>query len=443
MSSATVQQNCQKAFGRRYEPLCGEQLNLCMRYGIVSGLCKRSMYTQVLFPIRSINPSHTLTQQEVDDPALRNELIEASTALLLDLNEPVNPNAALLPYVPALKSMQTAPAEKDHTTEESDQLLDYAIAHVRGLMLDPTTEAPPGMSTQSSGRTITSNDTADTEDLAAGPSSSSYLLPKQQYNVFFGSSSAIIDRAELEFCQDSSDGKPVELGRGVTGVVYRAIRGQVQRVAVKVLSARASVRQRNDFLQEMHTLQQCRDRHIVQFYGAVVPDEQENNAVVSEQDVGTHIPTNQFMLVMELMEGGTLYDAIANDDMHNRMFGWWRRGKSIALDIARGLAYLHSRNITHMDMKSANVLLTRDMRPKIGDVGFARAVRASSVGTSASTALGTFAWSAPELLLGEACDEAVDIFSFGVVLWEICTGLQPVRGAMMAPEYVGKEGVVS
>lgn len=348
-------------------------------------------------------------QQEVDDPAVRNELIEASTALLLDLNQPANPNAALLPYVPALKAIPSGtamPSTADDASQE--QQLDYAIARVRGLVLDPSETA--GMSTQSSGRSAVTSSDADAEhgESAAAASTSTapaattntYLLPREQYNVFFGSSSALIDRSELEFATDAG-GKHVELGRGVTGIVYRAVRGQVQRVAVKVLSARASLRQRQDFLHEMHTLQQCRDRHIVQFYGAVVPDE-------APDDMRPDAAANdQFMLVMELMEGGTLYDALANDDSTKRTFGWWRRGKGIALDIARGLAYLHSRHITHMDVKSANVLLTRDKRPKIGDVGFAKAVRATAAGTSTQSALGTFAWSAPELLLGEQCSEAV------------------------------------
>lgn len=80
------------------------------------------------------------------------------------------------------------------------------------------------------------------------------------------------------------------------------------------------------------------------------------------------------------------------------------------------------------------MLLTRDKRPKIGDVGFAKAVRATA--GSMSGTLGTFAWAAPELLLGEPCDESADMFSFGVILWELCTGQQPVRGAMAHIGYV-------
>lgn len=85
------------------------------------------------------------------------------------------------------------------------------------------------------------------------------------------------------------------------------------------------------------------------------------------------------------------------------------------------------------------VLLTRDKRPKIADVGFAKAVRATAM--SSGGTLGTFAWAAPELLLGEQCDESTDMFSFGVILWEICTGQQPVRGAMANVPYVCNNSV--
>lgn len=81
------------------------------------------------------------------------------------------------------------------------------------------------------------------------------------------------------------------------------------------------------------------------------------------------------------------------------------------------------------------MLLTRDKRPKIADVGFAKAVLATNGSVSNGT-LGTFAWAAPELLLGEQCDESADMFSFGVILWELCTGQQPVRGAMAQVQYV-------
>lgn len=185
------------------------------------------------------------------------------------------------------------------------------------------------------GLTVSAADTSNASTAASSAVSSKYTLPPGQQSVFFGSGDGLIPSSELSFTRDADGNLAGELGRGVTGVVYRAVRGEVQKVAVKVLPTRSSARQRADFLREMQILQSCRDRHIVQFYGAVVEE-------------GTDL-----MLVMELMEGGTLYDAISNDATGS--FLWWRRGKSVALDIARGLAFLHSRGVLHMDMKSANV----------------------------------------------------------------------------------------
>ena len=71
------------------------------------------------------------------------------------------------------------------------------------------------------------------------------------------------------------------------------------------------------------------------------------------------------------------------------------RGRKIALDVARGLVHLHSREIVHMDLKSPNILLGKDLTAKIADVGLARSVTNSSL--TQMTSIGTMAWAAPEL----------------------------------------------
>lgn len=71
------------------------------------------------------------------------------------------------------------------------------------------------------------------------------------------------------------------------------------------------------------------------------------------------------------------------------------RGRKIALDVARGLVHLHSREIVHMDLKSPNILLGKDMTAKIADVGLARSINNSQI--TQMTSIGTMAWAAPEL----------------------------------------------
>lgn len=130
----------------------------------------------------------------------------------------------------------------------------------------------------------------------------------------------------------------------------------------------------------------CRDRNIVQFLGAVLEGKEA-------------------MLVTEFMEGGDLFAAL-----HGTVggsFTWYKgscgarqalpgMGKRIALDIARGLHFLHTRRIVHLDLKSSNVLLGRNYAAKIADVGMAmwmQRAEDSVWSITLSDCVGTFAWS--------------------------------------------------
>ncbi|KAL0034790.1 hypothetical protein WJX77_007383 [Trebouxia sp. C0004] len=240
------------------------------------------------------------------------------------------------------------------------------------------------------------------------------------------------------------DGRKWELGAGAFSRVYRGLLRGVQVVAVKVfndgpqytsdssqerLQTLQVLKQQRETLvrQEIAVLKSCRDHNIVQFVGAC-------------------IQRNQTMLITEFMEGGDLYHAIARDTLGR--FAWYRRsapdgprlaglGRRIALDVARGLHFLHSRKIVHFDLKSANILLARDNTAKIADVGLAKIMHRQFL--SSLYNVGTFAWSAPEVLLGKStCTEKVDIYSYGVVLWEICAGEAP-DGRQLRPLRIPEE----
>ncbi|DBB18025.1 hypothetical protein WJX82_008169 [Trebouxia sp. C0006] len=240
------------------------------------------------------------------------------------------------------------------------------------------------------------------------------------------------------------DGRKWELGAGAFSRVYRGLLRGVQVVAVKVfndgpqytsdssqerLQTLQVLKQQRETLirQEIAVLKSCRDHNIVQFVGACIQREQT-------------------MLITEFMEGGDLYHAIARDTLGR--FAWYRRshadgprlpglGRRIALDVARGLHFLHSRKIVHFDLKSANLLLARDNTAKIADVGLAKIMHRQFL--SSLYNVGTFAWSAPEVLLGKStCTEKVDIYSYGVVLWEICAGEAP-DGRQLRPLRVPEE----
>ena len=102
------------------------------------------------------------------------------------------------------------------------------------------------------------------------------------------------------------------------------------------------------------------------------------------------------------------------------------RTHAVAIAVARGMSYLHSRSppILHLDLKSPNILVDEKWRVKIADFGLARMRQATQV-SAKSEFHGTPEWMAPEMLRAESYDERADSYSFGVVLWELLTARKP------------------
>jgi Serine/threonine protein kinase len=92
----------------------------------------------------------------------------------------------------------------------------------------------------------------------------------------------------------------------------------------------------------------------------------------------------------------------------------------IALDVARGMTYLHAMSFLHRDLKSLNVLLDNDMRAKVCDLGLAR-TRAQTM----TMGQGTIPWLAPECFTTGHYTDRCDVYAFGVVVWELVTGRVP------------------
>ncbi|XP_077790793.1 interleukin-1 receptor-associated kinase 4 isoform X5 [Podarcis muralis] len=133
--------------------------------------------------------------------------------------------------------------------------------------------------------------------------------------------------------------------------------------------------------------------------------------------------SDQPCLVYDYMPNGSLLDRLACLD-NTAPIPWETRCK-IAYGASNGICFLHENNHIHRDVKSANILLTENFVAKLSDFGLARASVRLTHTILTDRIVGTAAYMAPEALRGEITPKS-DIFSFGVVLLEIITGLTPV-----------------
>jgi len=132
---------------------------------------------------------------------------------------------------------------------------------------------------------------------------------------------------------------------------------------------------------------------------------------------------NQYYMITEYLEEGSLFDHLhkkrtAMDD---------ERMLYIVEDIALGMNYLHSRKVLHCDLKSSNVLIDSNWNVKLCDFGLSR-IRSKLDKTTLIGRVGTPHWMAPEILRGNKYEEYSDVYSFGMILWEIVTGNIPYKG---------------
>ncbi|XP_071943176.1 mitogen-activated protein kinase kinase kinase 13-like [Antedon mediterranea] len=139
--------------------------------------------------------------------------------------------------------------------------------------------------------------------------------------------------------------------------------------------------------------------------------------LVAIRGVSTQAPC--FCIIMEYCPYGQLYEVLreGREIPPKLMVDWTKQ-------IATGMHYLHCHKILHRDLKSPNVLVANNDIVKISDFGTSRQLNEKSTKMSFA---GTVAWMAPEVIRNEPCSEKVDVWSFGVVLWELLTGEMPYK----------------
>lgn len=173
-----------------------------------------------------------------------------------------------------------------------------------------------------------------------------------------------------------------------------------QEVAIKILKTeRVNTDLQKEFAQEVYILRKVRHKNVVQFIGAC-----------------TKPPS--LCIVTEFMSGGSVYDYL------HKQKGTFKLPTllKVSIDISKGMNYLHQNNIIHRDLKAANLLMDEHEVVKVADFGVARVKTQTGVMTAET---GTYRWMAPEVIEHKPYDHKADVFSFGVVLWELLTGKLP------------------
>ncbi|RWW18090.1 hypothetical protein GW17_00017931 [Ensete ventricosum] len=197
------------------------------------------------------------------------------------------------------------------------------------------------------------------------------------------------------------------LGRGGFGTVYKGELHDGTKIAVKRMEAGVmGTKGLNEFKSEIAVLTKVRHRNLVSLLGYCLDG-------------------NERLLVYEYMPQGTLSRHLLDWKEEGLKPLEWKKRLSIALDVARGVEYLHNlahQSFIHRDLKPSNILLGDDMKAKVSDFGLVR-LAPDGKGCSVETRLaGTFGYLAPEYAVTGRVTTKADVYSFGVILMELITG---------------------
>jgi serine/threonine protein kinase len=202
------------------------------------------------------------------------------------------------------------------------------------------------------------------------------------------------------------------IGTGGMASIYKAFDESLSRwVALKVMpiqaqvtgEARETVLAR--FRQEAQAIARLRHQNILTIYG------------YGEEEGWAYI-------VMEYLPGGSLQDRLKSNGPFE-----WKRALQVVMPVAQALAFGHQQGIIHRDIKPANILMAEEDWPLLADFGLAKILHSTRmVLTGPGQVVGTMAYAAPEQVQGDKVDARVDIYSLGIVLYELLTGQLPFRG---------------
>lgn len=194
-----------------------------------------------------------------------------------------------------------------------------------------------------------------------------------------------------------------KIGEGGYGPVYKGTLKDGTLIAVKVLSLH-SRQGAKEFLNELLAISDVTHENLVKLYGCCVEG-------------------NHRILVYNYLENNSLAHTLLDSRHSNIQFNW-RTRVNICIGVAQGLAFLHgsvSPHIVHRDIKASNILLDKDMTPKISDFGLAKLLPPDVSHVSTRVA-GTLGYLAPEYAIRGHVTRKADVYSYGVLLIEIVSG---------------------
>lgn len=196
----------------------------------------------------------------------------------------------------------------------------------------------------------------------------------------------------------------MELGKGAFGIVYR---GKLfgKHVAVKkLINQQLDAETLTTFKKEVGIMSKLRHPNVLLFMGA-------------------SLEPGNLMIVTELMARGSVHDLLHNKDVELTFKTKMKMAKQAAL----GMNWLHRSKppFIHRDLKTSNLLVDENFNVKVCDFGLAHMKTHGNKKQGSYGATGTPMWMAPEVLMNKEYDESADVYSFGIVLWEMLTGQDP------------------